>query len=109
MITTKLEACKGESKRVELSVIDAAGAAVDITGWTMTLEFLATWSSTPLVSTSLTITSAAGGTAYATLTSANLTLTPGRYRYTISRTNSGFEAVLASGEFMVLSPEQAGV
>lgn len=109
MITTDLTCPRGAAKRIELSVKTAAGADENITGWTVVLEFLAAWSSTPLASVSATITDGPAGECYATLTSAQTNVAPGKYVWTMSRTDSGSEDVLASGQFRVLSPEVAGV
>ena len=109
MITTNLTCPRGAAKRINLSVVDDDGLAVNITGWTIVFELLDAWENYRLVSSAATTISAADGTCYGVFATTDTRLTPGLYRWTASRTDSGYEDVLASGNFQILGPKLAGI
>lgn len=110
MITTNLSCPRGASREISVAVEDAAGDPVDITGWTVVFELLSAWEEYPaLVTHAGTIDDGPGGVCSATFTTSETRRTPGLYRWSASRTDSGLEDVLASGTFQILGPKLAGI
>lgn len=111
MINTKLPAiARGESKRYEFTIIDIDKDPVDITGWTMLLEFVAVRTETVVASASVTVSDGSSGECYGILTSAQTNVSEeGVYKVTLSRTDTGYESVLAVLEFPVLSTQLGGL
>lgn len=96
-----------ERKVLQFTVTDSAGAAVNITGWT--LEWVlsnepgGTALLTKTTASGITITNGAGGVFTVTLAAADLALNPGVYYYRTWRTDSGAEQSLAFGALTVLA------
>lgn len=92
----------GEDRTLQFKLYDAAGAVLDITGWT--IEFLlGDTSTTPLLTKAVSVTSgAAGECETAAITPAELTaLTSGTKRYALRRTDSGEAIVIQRGSVPV--------
>lgn len=117
----------GEAKVIEFTVKKAvetpAGDGVhyepeDITGWAISFQMVESWAEEPLVPL-VTKTTAAGGVSIVdgpagvgrvTLPTADTRPSAGAggYGYSISRTDSGSEAVLSDGTIQIKAPRVAG-
>jgi len=109
MVVTELPAQKGE--RLNL-LFSPEGAAVDITGWALSffvgrragLERVSTPAVTLSIATGgIIVTNAAAGLFAVTLDGATVktTLGPGRWQWSLWRTDAGSEECLARGELPI--------
>lgn len=97
---------KGEDKQLELNVVDADGAAVDITGWTIKFIVRRTDVTAVMIEKTAVITGVFAPTnnpqrAVVTLTDTDLSIASGIYKHSWKRTDDGAETVLARGPFHV--------
>lgn len=96
----------GEDRVLRFTVVDADGVAVNITGWALewVLRVVPASTAASLTKTTggggITITSGAGGICEVAIADADtINLGEDRYFYTLRRSDSGNEVVLAFGEF----------
>ena len=88
----------GEDKSLVFTIYTSAGAAQDITGWTISWLLSATNSGAATLTKSATLTTPASGICTVAVASGDTSgLTPGTYYYTLRRTDSGSKAELAYG------------
>ena len=88
----------GEDQSLQFTIYDSAGAAQNITGWTIQFKMAATDGGTAVLTKSATLTSPTTGLCtVATLSADTSGLAAGTYFYALSRTDSGNNAVLAHG------------
>lgn len=92
----------GEDRVLQFKLFDASGAALDITGWAITL-YVGDSTSAALLTKALTVTGGpAGECETAPITPAELTsLTSGVKRYALRRTGSGVARVIQTGSVPV--------
>lgn len=98
----------GEDRTFVYAVTDSAGAAQNMTGWSLTWELLDRRGGTVVLTKStsgsgITLGNGAGTNDYATVTIADtdteaLTGGPGTYHTVLRRTDAGSEVVLAFGD-----------
>ena len=98
----------GEKKVLHFTVVDSAGAAVNITGWALNWVLTDKPGTTALItkttSSGITITNGAGGVYQVTIDAADqTTLAAGTYYYRSWRTTSGSEQALAFGPVTLLA------
>lgn len=96
----------GEDKVLEFTVVDSAGAAVNITGWA--LEWILRSGAgerallTKTVGSGVTITGGAGGVCQVAIADTDTDdLAAGRYWHALRRTDAGNEAVLSYGQVVL--------
>ena len=102
----------GEDKQIYWDITDSAGVAQSMSGWTLSFVLRRSQNSatsaltkTPTVTTG----SAAANRALLTLAAADTkNLAPGTYAYSVARTDSGYQQILAYGDF-VINPVTARV
>jgi hypothetical protein len=88
----------GEDQSLQFTISDVSGAVQNITGWTLQFKMAATEGGTSVLTLSATLTSPTSGIATVVSPAAGTTgLMPGTYFYTLSRTDSGNNAVVAAG------------
>jgi hypothetical protein len=92
----------GEHKTLRFTVVDAAGAAVNITGWLIDFKISATNSGprifTKSVGSGITLTTPASGILDVTINTADTSgLAPGVYYYALRRTTASNETELSYG------------
>ncbi len=95
----------GEDRSLEFTVVDAAGAAQDISGYALEWVMREAPNSTNAAITKttggggITITDGPGGVCSVAIEDTDtLSLLPGRYFHTLRRTDDGVETVLSFGE-----------
>jgi hypothetical protein len=93
----------GEDQALQFTVYeDDDVTVVNITGWTLQLKAALTEDGAALITKSATLTTPASGICTVSLAAADTSsLDPGRYYFTLSRTDSGFNQVVADG-WMIL-------
>lgn len=88
----------GEDKGIVFTITNSAGAALDITGWTISYEFAAIQYGHEIFSKTATmITPTAGVCAVVIDSGDTIALTPQTYYYTLRRIDTGFRTELAYG------------
>jgi hypothetical protein len=88
----------GEDQSLQFTISDVSGAVQNITGWTLQFKMAATEGGTSVLTISGALTSPTTGLCTVVSPAAGTTgLTPGTYFYTLSRTDSGNNAVVAAG------------
>lgn len=97
----------GEHKTLRFTVLDSAGAAVDITGWLIDFKISATNSGARLftksVGSGIVLTTPASGILDVTINAADTTaLAAGTYFYAVRRTTASNETELAYGTAALL-------
>lgn len=94
---------KGEAKGLVFSVVDANGAAVSISGWTIQFRMADVQGGSADITKSATLTTPASGICTVTIAAADTSgLLADDWYYTLERTNAGSEAVLAYGTITLL-------
>ena len=92
----------GEDRTLTFTVVDEDSAAVDITGWTLSMDI-----GDGTVTNAGSISDATAGILTVTLSAANTTTLSGtKLQYRLRRTDSGSNTVLAHGVIKVLSNTQ---
>jgi len=88
----------GEDQRLDWTIYGVDQEPQDITGWTITFKLATSQTATAAVTKTATLTTPAGGLCSVSLAAADTSgLTPGRWYYTLARTNAGNNQVLAYG------------
>lgn len=87
----------GEDQALRWTIYDSVGAAQDITGWTISFKMAATQSGASVLTKTSAITTAASGITTVSVAAADTSTLGGTYFYTLSRTDSGSNQVLAYG------------
>jgi len=100
-VQNAIEFFQGEDVTLEFTVEDAAGAAVDVTGWTTTFSIARTAGDAILVTAAGAIIDAATGRIDVVLTDTDTDTLSGSYAYDFKRMNAGSEAVLSYGPVTV--------
>ena len=105
-MTTRADQVWVQGDRVELQVaiINGAGVAIDITGWTLAAR-VGSRSVEALISGTVTITDAAGGLVsivYASASTAQLR-SGQEYYHQLRRTDTGAEATLITGRLAIIN------
>ena len=99
---------KGEDVTFRMSVVDSAGAAQNVTGWTFAAQWRRTADSgTATLSytsgTGIAINSATAGVVDVTIPDTDTDgIESGEFSYAVERSNAGSEAVLAHGRWTFL-------
>lgn len=95
---------RGQDDIFEYSIVDADGAAVNITSWALEWvmresESASTAALTKTTAAGITITNGAGGVLQVAISDTDtLTLEPRTYVYALRRTDAGSEQILAFGD-----------
>lgn len=93
----------GEDQNLVFTIYDTTGAAQNITAWTLQFKMATTSAGAAVLTKSATLTTPASGVCtVATLAADTSGLTPGTLYYALSRTDSGFNAVVAHGPAVLL-------
>lgn len=102
-ITRSDEVFKGEDQDIVFTIYDtAAGTVSDIDGWTLQFKFAAEQGDAALLTKSVSVTDGNAGQATLALAAADTSgLTAQTGFYTLSRTDSGENQVLAYGPFVL--------
>ncbi len=96
---------KGEDKVFQFTIQDSAGAAVDITGWTLSWAIATARGTAPALTVAGAITDAANGVCTVTIADTDTDgLTAQTYEYDLKRTDAGSEAILAHGRAVLQEP-----
>lgn len=89
---------RGEDQALQFTISDISGAAQNLTGWTVQFKMAATVGGASVLTKSATLTSPTTGVCTVTTLAADTSgLSAGTYYYTVRRTDSGSNAVLAHG------------
>lgn len=104
--TVAIELFRGEAKSLVFTVYDSAGAAQDVTGWTVYFRVRKTFADGAVITkytsgNGVTLTTPTSGIITVTLDEDDTTQTVGTYRCTLARTDEGSETVLADGTFKI--------
>lgn len=97
---------RGEDKAIVFTIKNTNGAAIDITGWTMSFRMASALWGTAVITKTPTLTTPASGICTVNLASADTSgLTQDgnstTYYYTLRRTNAGSRTELAFGHIVV--------
>lgn len=88
----------GEDQAIRFTIYDAAGAVQNITGWTLSFKLATAQTAAASVTKAATLTTPLSGIATVAVAAADTSgLTPATYFYTLARTDSGFNSVVAYG------------
>ena len=94
---------KGEAKSLVFTIVDSTGAAVNITGWTIQFRMADVLEGTADLTKTASLTTPASGICTVAIAAGDTSgLSADDWYYTLDRTNSGSEAVLAYGTITLL-------